>query len=334
MSADYVYAGIDVSKKTLQLAIRLDGSFTCSQSFPNTTAGIGRLVNKITKTGRPSRAVLEPTSRHHVPLLLALAETPDCAAMSVNPWRARRFQDSRGKRAKTDPLDAQGLARMAEQLADEFIPYTPPPDVIRQLQMLGRLLAVYVNQRAKAKCRRSSYRADDPLVQDILASLEREIAFCQGEVDHLTQLMLGLVKPDPELYRSFQWLTQIGGIATQSALQLLGELLVFPSDMGPRQWVSCAGLDPRPRQSGQSNPPMHISRMGNRYLKQVLYMAAMTTTKYEPQIKAYYQQFHARKGSKRLAQVVVMRRLLHGIWWMLHKQQPFDAAKCFPIPTA
>ena len=115
MPADCVYAGVDVSKESLDLAIRLDGQFTCSQSFPNTKAGINRLVKKITKTGLPSRTVLEPTSRFHVQLLLVLAETPGCEAMSVNPWRARRFQESRGKRAKTDPLDAQGLARMAEQ---------------------------------------------------------------------------------------------------------------------------------------------------------------------------------------------------------------------------
>ena len=130
-----------------------------------------------------------------------------------------------------------------------------------------------------------------------------------------------------------QALTGIRGIARQSALQLMSELMAMPEGMGPRQWVAYAGLDPRPKESGVSNPPRRISKMGNRYLKQVLYMAAMTTTRFEPEIREYYVRLHTRKGSKRLAQVAVMRKLLHAFWGMLHHRKPFDPSKCFSRPA-
>ncbi len=334
MSADCLYAGVDVSKAKLALAVRINKEVTYQQSFPNTKAGIRKLIKVITKEGLPSRVVLEPTSRFHVALLLALAALPACQVMAVNPNRARKYQEAQGKRAKTDPIDARSLAKMGEQLEEDFIAYTPPSAEARTLQLLGRRLSCLVGQRAKAKCRLSSYPAGDQVYQAITKSLGKEVKFYQREIKGIIIKMRNIVEADPGLKSIFELLVGIRGIAEQSALQLMGELLVLPKGMGPRQWVACAGLDPRPQQSGQSNPPMRISRMGNRYLKQVLYMAAMTTTQFEPQVKAYYEQLHTRKQSKRLAQVVVMRRLLHGIWHMLDKQQPFDATKCFAIPNS
>ena len=334
MSAELVYAGVDVSRHSLELAVRIDDQVSCSRSFPNSPSGIRRLIAQLARAGRPVRVVLEPTSRYHVPLLLALAATPACEVMPVNPWRARRFQQARGQRAKTDRLDARNLARMAEQLQGDFKPYTPPSEQCRELQLLGRSIATYAKQRAKARCRIQSYVAADPAAAASLASLRREIEFCQGEIAGLIQRMREIVGADPQLRCCFELLTGIRGIAGQSALQLLGELLVLPADMQPRQWVACAGLDPRPQQSGQSAPAARISKMGNRYLKQILYMAALTTTQFEPQVKRYYQQLHRRKHSKTLALVVVMRRLLHGIWWTLHNHQPFDPSKCFSLPPA
>lgn len=327
-----VFAGIDVSKDNLDLAVRRDDALVCAQSFPNTKTGIRRLLELLAGAGQPVRAVLEPTSRYHVPLLLSLAAVPGCQVMLVNPYRARTFQASFGKRAKTDPLDARGLARMAQHLREEFRPYTPPSARARKLQLLGRLMSVYISQRAKAKNRISSLGPAGTLAAEIVASLKREIKFCQREIDRIIRKMRMLVDADPSLHHCFILLTGIRGIAEQSALQLMSELLVLPDGMGPRQWVACAGLDPRPQQSGASNPPARISKMGNRYLKQVLYMAAMTTTQFEPQIGRYYSLLHTRKKSKILALVVVMRKLLHGIWWMLQKQQPFDATKCFRLP--
>ena len=329
-----VFAGVDVSKAKLDLAVRTGKKQFAEFSFANSKAGIRRLVNTVTQAGLSCRVVLEPTSRFHVQLLLALAAAPRCQVMPVNPRQARKFQQGQGDRAKTDSLDARNLASMACQLdgAGEFIPFISPSDELRELQLLGRHVAVCVEARAKAKCRISSYPAEDAISASLVASNRRSVAFHQAEIDHLIDQMLQIAMADEFLKLVYGLLLQIRGIGKQSALQLMGELLVLPPGMGPRQWVACAGLDPQPQQSGTSNPPARISRMGNRYLKQALYMAAMTTTQFEPQIKAYYEQFHARKQSKRLAQVVVMRRLLHGIWHMLQLRTPLDPAKCFAVP--
>lgn len=334
MIAEMLFAGIDVAKDSLELALRIGGAAVPTETFPNSSAGIRKLVGRFGEYRLPCRAVLEPTSRLHAELLLALAAAPGCEVMPFNPWRASKYQQARGRRAKTDKLDAQNLAVLAEQLADDFEPYTPPGADARQLQLLGRQLFTLVCHRRAVNNRISSFPAADSVNRPVLASLKRELRFIETESGRILSRMRKLVQSEPLLYEYYGLLTGVRGIADQSALQLLAELQVLPAGMGPRQWTAWAGLDPRPHFSGRSRPPMQISRMGNRYIKQVLYMAALTTTQFEPQVKLYYTQLHTRKQSKTLALVVVMRKLLHSIWWMMETRQPFDPSRGFAVKEA
>ena len=333
MSDDCLFAGIDVSKKMLNLSVRLDKKKYRAASFPNSERGIKRLIDRLLSIAPSSRTALEPTGRHHIAVLHALAETEGCEAMPVNPRQARKFQEGRGGRGKNDGLDARSLADMASQLDHDgkFLVFVPPAENVRQLQLLGRQVAVHVGIRSKATCRIKSFPPDDPINALSIASNEDIVEFHQMKVDQLLDEMLQIVMEDERLTEIYGLLTQIRGIGKQSALQLMGELLVLPKGMGARQWTAVAGLDPRTNQSGMSNLPARISRMGNRYLRQILYMMAMNTTQFDPQIKMYYEQFHTKKGSKQLTLVVVMRRLLCGIWHMLNQMEPFDSTKCFAV---
>ena len=336
MSDDCLFAGIDVSKKKLNLAVRLGQKKYRDSTFPNTDRGIKRLIDRLLSIAPASRIVLEPTGRHHIAVLHALAETEGCEAMPVNPYQARKFQEGRGGRVKNDGLDARSLADMASQLDHDgkFRVFVPPAENVRLLQLLGRQVAVHVGIRSKARCRISSFPPDDPINALSIASNEDIVEFHQLKVDQLLDQMLAIVMEDERLTEIYGLLTQIKGIGKQSALQLMGELLVLPEGMGARQWTAVAGLDPRTNQSGASNLPARISKMGNRYLKQILYMLALTTTQFDPQIKTYYEQLHTRKKSKQLSLVVVMRRLLCGIWHMLNRMETFDSAKCFAVKSS
>ena len=86
---------------------------------------------------------------------------------------------------------------------------------------------------------------------------------------------------------------ELGGaverLDVEVSLQRLGELLVLPDGLKAKQWVAHAGLDPRPRQSGNVDAPRHISRTGNRHLRLALFMPALVAIQRSPQIKACYE---------------------------------------------
>ena len=333
MAVEHCHIGIDVSKSKLDFAVRDHGTVVQQSVFANTRAGIERICAAIRQRDQRVRVLLEPTSRHHQPVLLALAELPQCAVMAVDPWRTRKFQETFGQRAKTDRLDARGLAKMAEKLGEDFVPYVPPTDAQRELQFLSRRLTTVIEQRGKLRNRRHSYIKDDSACHSVLASLARELAFIEQERRELQQQMRQLVAADDLEHQLFHRLVAVKGIGEQSALQLLAELRLLPETMGPRQWVACAGLDPCARQSGMANPPQRISRKGNRYLKKILFMVALSAVQHTNEVKDFYVKLHTRKKSKMLALVAVMRRLLHGLWYVFHHHAPLDPAKCFPATS-
>jgi transposase len=157
-------------------------------------------------------------------------------------------------------------------------------------------------------------------LEDQLKILEREA--CQLIRSH-------------SLQEDFELFLSTPGIATRSAIQILGELCVPPQDMGPRQWVAFAGIDPRSYDSGSSvHKPAQMSRCGNRHLRRFLYMPALVAVRRDPHVKAFYDELLA-KGKKPLqALVAVMRKLLHSLHGMLRHRSPFEGQKFRILETS
>ncbi len=99
--------------------------------------------------------------------------------------------------------------------------------------------------------------------------------------------------------------TNIKGIAQASGIQILTELMILPKDMSAGQWVAYAGLDPRLFESGSSvEKKPRISKVGNKYIRQALYMPALVATRFEPNIKGYYAHLNEDNGLKKIQATV------------------------------
>ena len=133
--------------------------------------------------------------------------------------------------------------------------------------------------------------------------------------------------------RPFERLLTIKGVAQLSAMRIIAEVFVMPSNLRPEQWVAQAGLDPRTRESGSSvDKPRFISRMGNKHLRYALYMPALVATKFNPTVCAFYQKLIAACKKKKQALVAVMRKLLRSIWGMIQYDQDFENDKFYVMP--
>src|SRR5438552_2720962 len=107
------FVGIDVSKQQLDIAVRPSGE---SWTVAHEEAGLSALVARLRGLA-PTLIVLEATGGWEVPVTGALAAAALPVAV-VNRRQVRGFARSTGLLAKTDRLDAQLLARLAE---------VPPP---------------------------------------------------------------------------------------------------------------------------------------------------------------------------------------------------------------
>jgi transposase len=123
-----------------------------------------------------------------------------------------------------------------------------------------------------------------------------------------------LIAADPALARRHQILTSIAGVGTLTANQLIATMPELGS-LDNKQAASLAGLAPVTRQSGQWKGKSSI-RGGRANVRQALYpiqtcaMPALVAARFNPDLKAKYQQLIAAGKPAKIAITAVMRNLV------------------------
>jgi transposase len=325
--------GIDVSCKTLVVAVRVNGKTRATKTFENTPTGHQAILLHVSKLPGETRICLEATGVYHFDVAVALSRAAGLQVMVINPKVAHNFAKVLMTRSKTDTIDAETLAIYGERMP--FEPWQRPADERLALRALGRRIAALNKMKTQAKNQWHALQATQDTPDLIISHTEELVAVLQKQIEALRDSALELIRQHEALASAFDLITGIKGIAEASAVQILAELMVLPPDMRAKQWVAYAGLDPRHSESGSSVAKKpRLSKAGNKYIRQALYMPAIVATQHEPNIKAYYQHLIKDNSVKKLQAVcAVMRKLLHAIHGMLQTQLPFDGTRFYAIPA-
>jgi transposase len=319
--------GIDVSKLKLDAALWLAQSrkwYTLRAD--NSVMGATKLLHWAqAKSGAPigeCRVVLEATGVYHELAAEALFEA-GAEVVLANPKRVRDFASGHGILNKTDTVDARSLARYGAEA--EIIPWQPPPPEVRTLRaLLARLAAVEEDlQRENNRHEKARATATPALV---LESLERGIQALRAERKRLQQAIDDHYDQHPDLKRQYELLKTIPAVGDKSANQLLCLLRSKRFDSA-RQAAACSGLVPVHHRSGTSVClPPRLSKQGDPKLRKVLYMAAVSALKYNPQLRRIYDHF-VRDGKAKMAALgILMRKLVHIAYGILKHGRPYNPA--------
>ena len=122
-------------------------------------------------------------------------------------------------------------------------------------------------------------------------------------------------KKDNEIIKSMKG---AGAVTAQTMIVLLPEL----GKINKRQIAALVGVVPYNHDSGRKNGRRKISG-GRAEVRNVLYMAALVATRYNPVMKKYYQQLLERKKEKKVSLVAVMRKMLVIFNSMMANQKQF-----------
>jgi len=325
------FAGIDVSAKTLVIRYESRPGKALSLEVPNTPQGHRELCAKLSSSSTPIQVCLEATGNYSLDVALALHQH-GIPVMILNPRAARDFGKALQNRSKTDAVDAQVLLEYAKRM--EFHPWQPPSPARLQLRDLSRRIKALTRQSTQEKNRLEAASCCQGFSPAVRKDLESHLRYLERSIDKLQKQALQLIEKDPSLKQACQRLMSIKGIGQASAVHLMAELLLLPSDMTARQWVAYAGLDPRHHESGSSvQKPTQISRTGNAQLRDSLFMPALVAAQFEPHVKAFYEKLQQRGKTRMQALVAIMRKLLHSIHGMLKNQEDFQGPKFFALET-
>jgi transposase len=288
--------GVDISKDHLDAHRVSDGA---SRRFANDKNGHRAFLKWLGgETG--ARIVYEPTGPYHRAFEQRLAAA-GFALVKVNPRQARRFAEATGRLAKTDRLDAAMLARMGALLDLEARPARSP--ILNDLKDLSMARAALVKNRTAARNRAKTltlvilkrHNAEQ------LRQIERQIAAIETEI-------MNRVEADIDLARRFDILVSIPGVSAITAFALIIDMPELGT-LENTQAASLAGLAPVARQSGQWTGRASI-RGGRANVRQALYMPALVAMRFNPDLKAKYDQLKAIGKASKVAITAIMRKLV------------------------
>lgn len=295
MSTLHSFVGIDVSKDVLDSAARPASSIP---QVPNTTTGRARLTRLLVKLA-PTLIVVEATAGLQTPLVVALNEAGLKVAV-VNPRHAREFARATGRLAKTDRLDAESLAHFAEAVHPTPRPL-PRPAVVELDALVTRrrqLITMLVAEGNRL----------DAMPARVRASIRRQITALRRELDRIDGEIAKAIRADDELRTRGAQLETVRGVGAVTSATLLAELPELGA-LSRREIAALVGVAPINRDSGRRRGRRGCWG-GRRSVRTALYMAAMSARRFNPTIRAFYEQLIGRGKPKLVALNACMRKLL------------------------
>lgn len=293
---DVCAAGIDVGRDYLDVALAPSGRvFRAS----NTDAGVIGVIARLRRAGA-GRVVLESIGGYAARLVRALA-TAGFAVGIVDPKRISALRLAEGRRAKTDRLDAQLIARFALLMQDVARPI--PSAEAFEIRALSTRRRQLVEMIAMEKTRLK--QALDP---DIAESCRRTIAWLGEERAGVEVKLEALLAAQPQGQVRAELLQTIPGVGPKISMTLLADLPEL--GMIDRKAVaSLAGLAPHPHHSGTRDGPGHISG-GRPCVRAALYLAAVSASRSDRGYKAEYKALRAAGKPAKVAFVAIARKIV------------------------
>ena len=195
----------------------------------------------------------------------------------VNAARARQFAQATGQQAKTDAVDARMLATMGAAITLRQV--TPRSATRRDLDELQTAREALIKDRTGALNRQKHAR--HPLLK---RQLKNRLAQARRQIQALDEAIATLIGADETLARQAEVLVSIPGIASVTAAGLLAEMPEL-GRLHAKAAASLAGLAPVTRESGQYKGRGRI-RGGRARLRKILYMAAVSASRHNPDLPA------------------------------------------------
>ncbi|MFO8011008.1 MAG: IS110 family transposase [Dehalococcoidia bacterium] len=311
MKTRETYVGIDVAKKSIDVAVHLSNQ---RWNLTNDDEGIDQALSCL-KGLEPALVVLEATGGLETALAAALTAAA-LPVVIVNPRQVRDFSKATGKLAKTDTIDARVLAHFAA--AVKPVLRTLPDAETQEFATIVARRRQVVDMLTAERNRLGSARK--PVKERIRAHidwLEQELADINKDLDQS-------IRNSPVWREKENLLRRIKGIGPVVSRTLLAQLPELGT-LNRKQIAALVGVAPLNRDSGQFRGKRTVWG-GRASVRAVLYMATLTATRHNPTIAAFYARLTAAGKPKKLALTACMRKLLTILNAILKHRTPYSPA--------
>ena len=243
-----LHAGLDIAKASLELHL-------ASQSHPltNDPKGHARMC-QLLRAHPDVQVICEATGSYERAPVRALHQAGILLSV-VEAGRVRHFARARGRRAKTDPIDARVLAEYGAAMRPAA---TPAPTIQQErLEALDTRRRQLIETLVAERNRGAHYT--EPLCcrqsRSLLQALEKQVAQCEEAIAEL-------IAADEKLQAKADRLDAIPGVGFTTAAVMLADLPELGT-LSDEAVAAMAGVAPYNQDSGgQTWARMHLESPG------------------------------------------------------------------------
>lgn len=250
------------------------------------------------------------------------------------------------RRGKTDAADAEAICTAVVQPTMRFVPVKTEVQqavlmshrtrdfLVRQLTQLANAIRAHLGEfglvvpkgvhnmdRLVTEAEAADLPADARMPLDLLVG---QFADTKARIDAITADLRRAAEAD-ETARRLQTMPGIGPITASVLAATLPDISAFRSARDLPAWL---GLTPKPHSSGGKERPGAISKMGNRYIRRLLYLGAMgvisTRKRAEPGEDWLGEML--RKKPLKVVAIALANRMARQIWAMLRTGEAWRSA--------
>ncbi|NIV37490.1 MAG: IS110 family transposase [Anaerolineae bacterium] len=151
-----------------------------------------------------------------------------------------------------------------------------------------------------------------------MTCLLEQLALLEQQLDELDAEIEAVMARLP------QYLTSIPGIGPVTGATILAEIGDVHRFTTPEKLVAYAGIDPTVFQTGEFRATnTRMSKRGSPYLRHALWQAAFAASRFDPELRAYYQRKRAEGKAHGTVLGAICRKLLHRIYIILKEERPY-----------
>lgn len=299
----YKVIGIDISKANFDVSYQKNDEGFSFFKFENKTKGFYKFM-KLIDDG--DHCIMEATGPYYLSLAQYLFKQGVNVSV-VNPLQIKHFVRMRMVKTKTDKKDAMMIALYGK--SEEPALWHPNEKHIIQLQQNHTAIEGLQKQSTMLNNQLEAFSQipdNDKEVMKVLTALLRTIKL---KIAKLEARMLDVVKMHYQT--TFNSLNTIPGIGPKTAIILIAITNNFQKFDDIKKLSAYVGLAPRIYESGTSvKGKGHITKMGNKYLRKLLYLCAWSAKRHNNQCKLMYERLSAKGKPERVIKIAIANKLL------------------------
>jgi transposase len=315
------FLGIDVSKKTLDVVLYMQGKYSPCKQFINDAEGHTALYHWLQQKGAMQCHIAMEATGHYGEAIATFLYQKGCMVSVVNPLQIKAVSKMLLTRTKTDAVDARLIAEYCKtRTPSAWKPCSPSARKLRDLYRCTQDLETH-----KQSC--LNHLENDTLCKEVKTVWRERAATAEQRLQVLHKKIQEHIRKDEDLKSKVTLLESIPGVGVTTAVAILGEVVDIEAFDDARQVAAYAGLTPQEKRSGSSvHGRTRLCKRGNASLRKALYFPAIVAMRYNPIIKAFAEKLLA-KGKCKMAVIgAVMRKLLHIAYGVLKHRTAFDPA--------